>query len=227
MSPADVAAGVRLLRSVRGDTKGFITSMAQRLGLTIGEPKTETEESEPFPEADLVSKDGQLKTYRAETLQKILDIHTKNVTRQVMNQLSPYLQYVDGAADRDEFLSQQEARRAALAEEIQSVRESPHFDEAGVLAALRAIPEDERRRLGQIKSLRKAYTTYVKETVLPGIDAAAEKRIREANLKKLAASDGSISPTTPSGNGKPQPLRDGDVGALARRMEEMAAAASS
>lgn len=223
MAAADVAAGVRLLRQLRGDSRGFVQDMAKRLGLSIAEPAAEVPET--FPDPDIVSKDGRLKTYTDSTLAKVLDIHGKRVTKQVMEQLAPYLQFVESESENREFLTQQEQRREALREAIAEVREMPHFNEDGVMKVLKEIPAEERRQLGQIKTLKKAYNTYVKTVVLPGLDAAAEKRIREANEKKVAASDGTIHPSSSSGSGKKPELKT--VSDLARHMEALEAATTT
>ena len=215
-NPEDVRAGMRLVQALRTDMRGTLKRLSARL-----EPEDSGSGEEAYPEADLVSKDGQLKTYRAETFQKILDIHGRKVAQQVMQEMAPLRDFVDTETERREA----DDRRAYLKSAIDEVKGRPHFNEAGVHEALKAIPLEERRAMGPVAALNVAYSNFLRDKVFPGIDTAAEERVRKANLKKAAASDGSVHPAQGGGDPKKRELRN--VSDLSAHLSDLAKAAQA
>lgn len=219
MNPEEVQLALQVLTELRTDPSKFYQELSQRLN------GGKQEQDEPFPEPDLVSKDGQLKSYRAETVQKLLEMHGTKVQRQLMKELKPFLDFAKGEQDRRASEAQIESRMVQLEGALKEMRTYKHFtkeNESKILAVIQTLPQ-ELRRNDPVRALHIAYNKFLETEIFPNINRTAENRVVENFNKKAAASDGTVSPNQPSGDPKKRELRG--VSDLARRMQEMAESA--
>lgn len=219
MNPEEARLGLELLTELRADPAKFFKELAARVQGAGG-----ATEEEPFPEADLVSKDGQLKTYRDATIQKMLDIHGRRVTAQIMGQLNPYLQHIQQDREARQVEADRAARHETIASALHEARQLPHFtreNEPAILAALQAIPQERRQALGPVAALHVAYSQFLRDKVLPGVESKAAEKVRDDFMRKANAG-GSIHPG--SGGGTPTAPKLKTEEDLARHMERMASA---
>jgi hypothetical protein len=222
INPDDARLGIQVLSELRADPEKFFRELGQRINGGQGQQV----EEEAIPEADIVSKDGQLKTYRAETLQKVLDIHGRRVMAQVMKDLKPFVDFAQTEQQTRREQQQEAQVRSQVNEALTEARQLPHFkdNETAILEALRAMPVEMKRAKGPVASLYAAYHTVLKDRVFPSIDQAAEGRVRQQLSRKEATSMGSAHPVDQSGNAKPAIRNESE---LAAHMARLAASASA
>lgn len=223
MDPADAQAGLQLLHAIRSNPQEFL----QELGGRINQGR---EADEPYPEADLVSADGKLKTYRAETLHKAFDVHGNRVIAQVMQKIQPYLDFINTEQGRRQVAEQEGQQVQMISTALADARKLRHFtkaNEGAILESLRAIPQEQRDALGPVAALHMAYNNFVESHVFPTIDSDAEARVRANFQKKVHATTGTVSPSSSDQTGEPKRpvLRNSDQ--LARHMEWLAQQAES
>lgn len=220
MNPQEVQMSLQLLTELRSNPARFLQELAAQVN---GDQR----QTPSFPEADLVSKDGVLKTYSAGSIQKILDSHGQQVREQVLQELSPFIDYARTEQAQRQMQQAQSVRERQVSDALAEARQLPHFtkeNEPAILERLQAVPEERRRQLGPIASLHLAYSTFLKEAVFPTIDSRAEQRVREAFAKKANAGSGQAHPTDQGGDPQKPALRNERD--LARHMERLAAAAT-
>lgn len=223
MDPEQAQTGLQLLQEIQSDPRAFLEELSRRLGVapTQAAPAVE-EDDEEFPKPDLVSKDGQYRTYSDSSLQKMLDIHGRRVAAALRKEMAPIVSHVQTAQTREKETADFNRRAEAVRGALEEVKAFPHYNEAGVLEALGRIPEQDRRAMGPIASLHKAYNLFIQEKVFPTIDTDAERRVRESFTRKAATSTGSVHPSGQGGETKAPQLRGVDD--LASHMERLAAA---
>lgn len=226
MNPEDVRTALSLLHDLQNDPQAFMSELGQRLKGPGGD-------DEAYPAADLVSKDGTLKTYSEGTLQKALEVHGRKLTAQLMKEFRPFMQFAQTEQGRRQKEQADYAHAESVNSHLTEMRKEPHFtkeNEPGILAVLQRLTPEQKLAFGHspteraTRALDWAYRTFLRETVFPGIDAAAEKRVRESFNRKANASDGTIVPSGQSSDGSKPALRNQDD--LARHMERMVAAAT-
>jgi hypothetical protein len=221
LNPQDVQVSLQLLHELRANPARFMQDLAAQIN--GGQPQAPS-----FPEADLVSKDGTLKTYSAGSLQKILDLQGQQVREQVMREMSPFIDYARTEQSQRQVQQEQQVKERQIGEALTEARQLPHFtkeNEPAILERLQAIPRERLKQMGPVASLHLAYSTFLKEAVFPGIESAAEKRVRESFTKKANAGSGQAHPTDQGGDPQKPALRNERD--LARHMERLAAAATS
>lgn len=216
LDPGEVQTSIALLRELRTDTAGFFKRLGERL------KESGDTEDEAYPAADLVSKDGKLKTYSEETFQKALDIHGRRVANKIMQEIAPLREFVATEQQTREETTRTQQRRETISTALAEARQLKHFtkeNEPAILEVLKAIPMEKRKALGPVASLHMAYNTFVESSVFPNIDTAAEQRVRESYAKKANAAGGNVHPTDQGGDPKKPVIRNQTQ--LARHMEHL------
>ena len=99
----------------------------------------------------------------------------------------------------------------------------PHFEEykADIAKELEQVDPRVRRQVGSVAALYMAYNKVLAEKVFPTIGRDAESKVREGFKRSAAASNGQVKPGA-GVDGKPKPLKDGDVDGLAAHMARLA-----
>jgi hypothetical protein len=227
MDPEQVRAGLELLQDLRRDPAAFVREVNARIQQQNGGGGGNQPE-EAYPEPDLVSKDGQLKTYSHGTHLKALEVHGKKVTAQIMKELEPFLNFTRTESQRREGEQAEAARVTRVEEALKEVRTRKYFtkdNEPAILEILSSIEDRERMKADPAWALNYAYNRFLDERIFPTIDTSAEQRVRDSFAKKAAASQGTVNPTGPVGDGKKVEIKGQD--ALARHMEQLAAQMSA
>lgn len=220
MNPEDVQVGLQVLQELRADPEAFFRDLGNRLKTRGGGA---TEEEEAYPAADIVNKDGTLKTYSEATHQKILDIHARRVEAQLMKKLQPFIKFAETEQSQRAEATAQSQRDQTIAGALVEARKLPHFtkeNEPAILAAIQAIPEAQRKELGPVACLHMAYGAFLRDKVFPTIESAAEKKVRESFQRKANAGAGGVHPSDQGGDPKNTPIKG--VDGLARHMERLA-----
>lgn len=228
LDPAEVKLAMQVLSELRSDTAKFHQELGQRIN--GGQPAAAATAPEEYPAADLVSKDGTMKTYTDATMQKVLDVHGKRVKAELMAELKPYLNYTDSEQKRTATAEAEAARDRFLTEALTEARQMPHFtkaNEPAILEEMEAIPLHVRKAIGPVAVIHRAYNSFLHKKVFPTVDSEADKRLRDEYSRKAAAGGGSAHPTQQGGDPKPTVIRDGDVDGLARHMARLAEAATA
>lgn len=224
MDPEQVSTGLALLREIQADPGKFLEELSTRLGRPATAPAAAVADDEDLPEPDLVSKDGQLRTYKAETLQKMLDIHGRRIAAAIRNEVKPFIDYTQTAQTREQQAADYAKREQVVRQALEEARELPHFtkeNEPAILEILQGMSDEARASLGPVAALHKAYALFLKERVFPTIDSDADRRVRESFTRKAATSAGTVHPSGQGGDTKPPELKG--VADLAAHMERMAA----
>lgn len=222
VDPAIAKDAVEFFSELRRDPTAFYEELGRRLGKS---PTAAANTDEAYPEADLVSQDGKLKTYSHDAFQKALAVHGNKVKAALMKELEPFLQFTKAAQTREEQEAAGEEHRRTILSALTEARKLKHFtkeNEPGILETLQTIPEETRKALGPVAALHMAYSMFVDAKVLPTADQEAERRVRESFNKKANTSTGSVQPTGQGGDPKKTELRQGDVSGLAAHMARMA-----
>lgn len=221
---------MQVLTELRSDTAKFHQELTQRISGGTGDA------GEKYPDADLVSKDGTMKTYTDGTMQKVLDVHTKRVTAQVMKELKPFLDFARSEQGRQEQTAAETKRVQSIDSALVEARKMPHFTKEnepaiievmGQIVEASSVEDRARFRSSPAELIHRAYNSFLQSKVFPTIDAEADKRVRAEYARKAAAGSGSAHPTQQGGDPKPAVIRNGDVDGLARHMERMAETAAA
>jgi len=209
----EVQDAIEMLRDLSRDPKAFMQQIAAELG---------GDEPESDPDPDLVSQDGKIRTYSEAAHRKIMANLEKRLTSRFSKEFRPAVEFTNEYRNRDAVQARirqaQEIGRNALTE----ARKLPHFteNEEHISTKLASMDPNYRRQVGSIAALHMAYNAVLAEKVLPTLRQNTEKEVLAGFKKSANASAGGIDPGSGTG-GKP-PIKDGDVNALARRMEELA-----
>lgn len=236
-SPSDVGnlkSALGLVRSLHENPKGFYEQMGRELakqGLMTppaqAQPAQSTQSYEDI-EADLHSPDGKQHAFSDVKVRQAFQTVEERVTKKILYELGPLIDFYGNERDsRAEAGRRQQA--ANLSQQVMArVRQLPHFTEheTDITAMLQGMDPAERKSMGVIAALYHSYNQVLAQKVFPTIATLAEQRVRDANQKKIASSQGSIHPAQAgSGSvGKPA-LRN--VQDLAAHMAEMANRASA
>lgn len=208
-----------VLNELRSDPAGFWKELGSRVNAQA-EPE---EVDEAYPEADLRSKDGTLRTYSESTFQKALEVHGRKVTRQIMADLKPVVDWSHRTQTEAQQREDQAQREQVIRGALEEARSLPHFtkeNEQAILESLQAIPAQKRTSLGPVAALHRAYTDFLRDRVFPGIDAAAEARVRKTLTAKANTSAGQVHPVDQGTSQRPVIKGESD---LAAHMERLAA----
>jgi hypothetical protein len=223
MDPEEARTALQLLKDLQSDPQSFFKELGERIkGLDGG-----AAEDEAYPEADLVNKDGTLKTYSHATHLKALDIHGRKVVAQVMKELKPFLSFTQSEQQRRQSEQAEATRVQQIDEALRDVRTRKHFtpeNEPAILEILQAIPAEDRKAKGPAWALNVAYNRFLEERVFPTLETDTDKRLRDEYQRKAAAGSGGVHPTGQGGDPKPQVIKG--VDGLAKHMEQLAAAAA-
>jgi hypothetical protein len=222
-TPRKLGPALQLLKDLQSDPQSFFKELGERIkGLDGG-----AAEDEAYPEADLVNKDGTLKTYSHATHLKALDIHGRKVVAQVMKELKPFLSFTQSEQQRRQSERAEATRVQQIDEALKDVRTRKHFtpeNEPAILEILQAIPAEDRKAKGPAWALNVAYNRFLEERVFPTLETDTDKRLRDEYQRKAAAGSGGVHPTGQGGDPKPQVIKG--VDGLAKHMEQLAATAA-
>lgn len=227
---SSVSVALNILSQMRGDTRDFVTRLAGELGLAVvpkgqgpagGGNTTATDEA--LPEPDLESSDGKMKAYSSGTVLKAIDIAVNKALGKLRGELEPSLSFIGTEQEKAEARDLQQRNSQSASSILTGARELPHFkeNEKDIHAKLKDMSLESKRQLGPAGALYRAYNLVMAEKVLPTLSQSSEQKVREENARKAAASRGA-HPIDSGSDGKAPVLRDGDVGGLARHMEQLA-----
>lgn len=226
VNPQDAKLALEMLNEIRRDPRAFIQQLQREVG-----SETPEHEEEGYPEPDLKSADGKLKTYSDVTLQKMLDAHARKIQKQLMGEMRPVMDFYGKEKTAREKAERQERIQSRVAQTMDAARKLPHFtpeNEPLILERLQAMDPAERRAVGPVAALYMAYSQLLAEQVFPTLqttaETTAEAKVRQSFARKAATSQGQAHPTDSGGEGKAAKLDS--VDALARHMERMAAQAT-
>lgn len=224
----------KFLRTLAAQEGFQIVPLGERPAAEGGRPADSTPKPFSLPKGDLRSEDGK-GAHSDEQLAKVLTDFEAHLEAKFGSQLKPIL------TDREEAqrTRAQEAvaseARATVTETMTELRARPFFqvedkdgkkvDSPKIYEYLMAIPE-KTRLANPVAAIHRAYAVYMEKDILPNYGRISEQRVRDENAKKAAAS-GSIRPGSGAGagDGTAKPIRG--VSDLAKKMEDMFAAAST
>lgn len=213
LDPQKAQLGQQLLEELQSNPEQFLANLQKYVQPTAAQPE--------YPEGDLVSKDGQLRTYRAETIQKVLDTHGERVQQRLLKQLEPVLSYVTQAQQRETEYGAMRQREQEVSSALEAARQLPHFtkeNEPKILEKMMGIPDEDRAKMGPIATLHLAYSLFLKDEVFPTLQSNSEQAVRKAYTKKAAASAG-VHPASQAGDAAPKKPRTEEE--LAAHMEAL------
>lgn len=215
-----VREAVSLIQELRKDPKAFYA----RLGSELGAQGT-ADTSDELPEADLIDQTGKIKAYSADAVQKAIAVSVQRMQKQLLGELQPLLDEHRTNLTAKEERQRDEQGVKDAGEAIRNLEQYPHFVEnkAAIGKIYGEIPADMRAKLGAIQCLYMAYNEFLKSNVFPGIESAAEKRVRDGFSRKAATSVGA-HPTDQGG--QPTTKTPTNQRELAAHMERMAAASA-
>jgi len=203
--------------------------LAQALGqVGTGQPAPSNGAPKPtqgwqIPKAALRSEDGK-EAYAAE---QVVDIVTNKVAEALEafknEHLQPLGQRFEQMDEREQVVQLIHDSRTEAAEVMAEMRQMPHFkeNEAKIGEILKALPPKLKERAGAIGSLQIAYNKFLRDSVFPTIETAAEQRVTERMRTKAAAGSGQVTPAGQSQSpGKTKPKTPEE---LSRHMAAMAA----
>ena len=236
-----VQTSMGLTKAYLTDPVKFLRTAAAQEGyqiVPIGEQPAAEKVTPPkefkLPDPQLRSEDGK-GAYTSDQVAGILQDFEAKLEAKFGSQLKPIL------TDREEAQKTraQEAvaneARATVTETMTELRAKPFFqvenkdgqkvDSPKIYEYLMAIPEKV-RLANPVAAIHRAYATYMEKDILPNYGRISEQRVRDENAKKAAASGG-VRPGAGAGvgDGASKPIRG--VRDLAKKMEDMFAAASS
>lgn len=213
VEPAAAQRALALANRLDTDARSFAQQLMQELG-------QRDEPEEALPEPDLRADDGRT-AYSAEQMSKWYAVREKKLRSEILGQLKPLLD------DRERQQTEKQTQgivaegRATIKQAYQHAQTLPHFkeNEPAIAAKLNSINPDVLNRVGLVAALYMAYNAVMSETVLPGLDAATEKRVRESYDKQAHAAAGSVRPS--SGQPSITPAKPTNVSQLAKHMEKL------
>lgn len=223
LDPQQVRTGMALLAEIQADPRAFAEQLMQRLGMTLpqGEPEPAPVPAEfKMPEADLVSADGKLRTFSEKAVAALVQNLTQHLTGQFTSQLKPIQEFVSSEQTSRQVAEEKAQMLERVNSAVESIKGMPHYDEQGVLSALRGMDKGLRAQLGPVGALHHAYSLYLRDSVFPTIDSQAEQRVRDGFKRKAAASEGTVQPNGTAGQAKKPSLQTADD--LAAHMARMA-----
>lgn len=210
----EVSDALEMLHDLYQNPKDFMARLAQEMG---------NSEPEPDPEPDLVSADGKIRAYSNAAVKKLLTNLENRLTQRFSSEFKPAVDYTQTAQARERVQQRVQQAQQLGRQALTEARKLPHFteNEEHISAKLAEMDPNYRRQVGSIAALHMAYSAVMAERVLPTLQQTTENKVLAGFQKSATASSGSIDPSSGTG-GKP-PIKDGDVNALARRMEELSA----
>lgn len=220
MNPEVVRDAMQFFMEFRRDPAAFWREMGNQL-----RDSGVSGEDEPLPEPKHRDPGGKWAAYDAAQMPDIIKVLTKNISRQLMGQFAPMMQYFDSerqARTESEMQAAVDERHAAIMAEA---RKWPGFtkeNEPAITAVLVAMPAALKKALGPAGALYHAYQQFYNEKIRPTERATIEKELHEANRKKARAADGSQMPVGSGGSETAPKLRDGDVSGLAAHLARLA-----
>jgi hypothetical protein len=222
---ADIKVALQLLADIRKDPRAFYQELSGYV--QPRQPQPEQQTSTGFPDPELVSEDGKLKTYSDRQIHEIAN----SIRQQVMQELDPLIKFQQQTTTEREGAAIRQASRQQAQSVLETAKTLPHFmlqDAQGktvynpaILANLKAIPPETVEQVGAVGALYMAYNKYLSEAVFPNIQATAQQEVRDSFAKKAATSRGSAHPTDQGGEAKVPELKGPEQ--LARHMERLAA----
>lgn len=221
------------------DPATFLRTLAAQEGFQVvpmAGKGTEEAAPKPFtlPKAELRSEDGK-GAYSEEQMAGILKDFAASLEAKFSGQLKPLMSDREAAQKAVEQQAIVREAQATVTETMAEMRAKPFFvvedkdgkkvDSPRIMEYLMAMPESV-RRANPVAAIHRAYATYMEKDILPNYGKISEQRVREENARKAAGS-GSIRPGQGRGAGESKEAPITGVTGLAKRMEEMYAAAGA
>lgn len=179
-----------------------------------------------LPKPRLRAEDGT-PAYSADEMLKIIDIKVAEALEHVDGRIRPLSAFQENYQEQTETAQNYEQTRRQYATALREARTWPEFraNEDAIAQELATMRDEEPeliQQLGVPAALYRCYARVMGTRVLPGRDAAVEKRIREADRKKQNTSAGQANPAdTSAAVGSKAKLRDGDTDGLAAHMRKL------
>lgn len=245
VTPEAWGTASQLMREIITDTPAFVAKLAAECGLkvvpataeaTATGTKAETGGKFTLPKGRLQSEDGT-RAFSEDQVGEILTSFAESLRGELRTefsgQLKPVLDDREKAAKAAEQTAIREEVRQTVAETMAELRSAPHYqiddgkggkmDNPKIAEYFFAIPAAA-RQANPIAAAYRAYQNFYNKEILPTIGQTSQAQVREENRRKVAASQGAHPSTT---NASTMPKEIKGVGGLAKRMEEMAAAAAN
>lgn len=174
-----------------------------------------------LPEPDLHSPDGKSHAFSAGRLEEWAKAREQQLEASIMARLKPVMDREQQQQEQQEFQTELKSRQQVMNEALAEAQKFPHFKENEPLISAKLDQMDRAivRKVGVVAAMHIAYGQVLAEQVFPGIESAAEKRVREDYEKKARASTGNITPN--GGGGTPRAAKPRTVEALAAHMESL------
>jgi len=234
IDPNSVRTAFDITGDLLKDPKGFAIRLAGEVGLQLAQPGVTPPAGPKTEEIDLTprlrSEDGE-EVYTVKQARALVD----KALAEVRGEIKPLLDARKTQEQQDNENRLREKSKQDIANTLTHARTWKHFQMAGadgkmvdnpaIFTKLLDIPEKERRELGPVASLYKAYNLFLEESIFPTLSQQTEAQVRTDNARKAAASL-SARPGSSSGDGTPVKLRDGDIDGLAAHLERLSGAAA-
>lgn len=214
VDPNEVMQLLNVARRLYADPQAFARDLMEELGQGQQE-----EEELVDPEPDYQSEDGKSRFFSEKSLRTLL----KNQESRLMRQFRPAMDLVSREEQREQVRTMMAEAKATATQALQVASKLPHFEEykADIAKELSQVDPQVRRQVGSVAALYMAYNKVLAEKVFPKIGREAEDKVREGFKRSATTSVGQIKPGQ-GAEGKPKPLKDGDVDGLAAHMANLA-----
>lgn len=192
---ADVKLGYSLVGDLRQNPKAFIENVARDLGLQVvpigQQPTSATPAVAGDVKPDLVSEDGR-KAYSAELMLQVVKQEVAAAVQQMQGTMQPLLTAHEQQQQQEAQRVAQDAAREQVTDFLSDMRQRDHFKdyEPAILAKLKEMDPDTRKKLGPFAALQTAYLDVIREVVNPKLAADTEQKVREEFTKKANTAGG-------------------------------------
>lgn len=205
----DIQLGIQLLQDLRSNGVEFAKHILAEAGVKLG-PEPKAEDLSP----DFKDESTGAQFFSADRVMKIVQQEVAKAVGQVRQDIKPVL-------DNHTQTEMRTAARTAGQSAIDEALKVPLFKENQVAVGevLSKMDPAMKRKLGPVGSLWTAFSHVLGNTVIPGIEAKVEGRVRETYDKKAAASVGA-HPAGASGTGQKPVLNN--AADLEAHMERLA-----
>lgn len=175
------------------------------------------------PEPDLVDSTGTKKTYSEEANRQVAANAAERMRRQLMQELAPVLEYVQGSRDRDDMAAIRQEGQQSATQIVDTLSTYPHWDLKKVGAIYTKLDPSIRQKWGVPAAMLIAYNKYMAEQVLPTL-GQRERQATVVDMQRSAAA-GTIGAVVPPPPAAPKRvIREGNIDDIAKLMRDKEAA---
>lgn len=217
----DVDWAMQRVNYMKANPRAFVQQLASELGLTIGEapvaaPKTIEDLSDPEP--DLRAEDGTL-AYSNKAIARLMANAGERLRREMKEQMQPALEYAEQGRQQAEQAQLSAQAKDFATRALGEVKKLAHFDQESVNREYLALSPAQRQEMGAYGALMTAYTNHITKNVLPTLSTTARTETIEDLRRSAVAGSTTAASATPASASHKVNIKDGDLNALAARME--------